>query len=590
MTTSGLQPLAQGATLARGKYTIETVLGHGGFGYVYLARDQQGQAVAIKQCIDLSSEGLMQFGHEVAVQKIVDDATFVRVFAQFVEKVTQAPPQTATESLFTVMEYVPGRSLEELLTERLQQNQGPFAEHDAVSWIDQLLGALHHAHEVGVIHRDIKPANILLLPDGKRVKVIDFGIAKIGGAGTQTLHGARGVSPGYSPPEQYAQSGQTDTFSDIYAVGATLYRLLTGHAPVDAPVRQSGQTVTRPRQYNPSLSPMVERVILQALQLDVADRFQSAVEMQAALQGKPLVDPVRVTTTARFSVTPAQIDWGKVTFRQPPMRHLCVANEGTGRLQVSLHSPVSWLQITPSLVTVGPQEQQQVAVELLPFLVDARGHHREAIQLTAGRIEPKHVHVTVNLSGPAALSAAPRNRLSSLSDLMSWCDRHWHDAIRMLRSGELMAAIYYLGKPTRGSFAQKNAELPGIVLDKIQQASALPNDNLALETVLRVLGAKPPRFTHNWRAIERKLGMGWRPDLRWWWPWWSGPGPLTFVIQNRGRGYLYGRVDPAVAWLEVKQPDFGCLAGQKQRIQIGLKDQQRRLRGLAPQILILQVY
>jgi serine/threonine protein kinase len=471
--TSRPHPLPQGVPVGRGRYTIESVLGQGGYGYVYLARDQQGQSVAIKQCTDLSSEGLMQFGHELAVQKIVKHAVFVRVYAQFVEKVASINTQAPTESLFTVMEYVPGRSLEELLDERLQQNQGPFPEYHAIAWITQLLGALQHAHAVGVIHRDIKPANILLLPDGRSIKVIDFGIAKIGGTGAQTLHGARGISPGYSPPEQYSQSGQTDTYSDIYAVGATLYHLVTGHAPVDAPVRQSGQPLVLPRQHNPALSPMIETVILQAMQLNVADRFQNAVEMSAALQGKGLA--------------------------------------------VSVHS------------------------------------------------------------------------LSSLSELLSWCDKHWQDAIRILRSGELLAAIQYLGKPKRGHFRQRTAGLSSIILDQVRHASALPNDNLALETALRALGAKPPRFTHNWPEIERKLGMGWRPDPRWFWPWWSGPGQVTFVIQNRGRGYLHGRVDPAVPWLEVKQPEFGCLVGQKQRIQFTLKKRQRRLTGLAPEILVLQV-
>ena len=313
MTTSNTQPLPQGTSLGRGKYVIETVVGQGGFGYVYRARNQQGQPLAIKQCIDLSSEGLMQFGHEVAVQKILQDTTFVRVYAQFVEVVALASAQAAGESLFTVMEFVPGRSFDELLTERLQQHQGPFAEYDAVAWTMQLLGALQHAHDMGVIHRDIKPSNILLLPDGRNIKVIDFGIAKIGGTGAQTLRGARGVSPGYSPPEQYAQTGQTDTFSDIYAVGATLYHLLTGHAPVDAPVRQSGQMLIPPRRHNPVISPMIEDVILQAMQLNVADRYQRAVDMLAALQGKQ-------AAAAAFNRNPvARISFGQY---RSPLIHL----------------------------------------------------------------------------------------------------------------------------------------------------------------------------------------------------------------------------------------------------------------------------
>ena len=446
-----LQPLPPGTTLARGRYTIATVIGQGGFGYVYLAYDQGGQTLAVKQCTDLSSEGLMQFGHEVAIQKIVNNATFVRVHAQFVEKVAvplhaaapgpSANQPSAVESLFTVMEYVPGTSLEELLENRLQQNEGPFSEHDVQGWSVQVLAALQHAHAVGVIHRDIKPGNILLLPDGSTVKVIDFGIAKIGGSGAQTLRGARGVSPGYSPPEQYAQTGQTDTYSDVYAVGATLYHLLTGQAPVDAPVRQSGQELIPPRRHNPALSTRIEAVILQAMQLNVADRYQDAREMLAALQGKRPAAPTR--------------------------RH----------------------------------------------------------------------------SDPHPLVTLPPSSFANRAELLSWCDHHWQEAIQMLRSGDLELAAQYLAGPAHGS-----------LVAKVRQASALPYDDIALETALRALGAKPPRYAHNWHAVERGLGMGWLPDPRWLWPGWAGPARLTFVIKNRGRGYLHGRLEPAVSWLDITRP------------------------------------
>ncbi len=601
MTTTNSQPLPQGSTLGRGKYTVERVLGQGGFGYVYLAHDRQGQACAIKQCLDLSPAGLMQFGHEGAVQKILDNTTFVRVYAQFVEKVAPATTQPLAESLFTVMEYVPGRSLEELLAERLQQNRGPFPEPAAVGWITQLLTALQHAHAVGVIHRDIKPGNILLLPDGRSVKVIDFGIAKIGGAGAQTLQGARGISPGYSPPEQYAQTGQTGAPSDIYAVGATLYHLLTGQPPVDAPLRLSGQVQASPRHLNPALSTGVEAVILRAMQLDVGGRFQDAVEMLAALQGQPApaampgLPALPVHTLApgsqaapRLLVTPREIDWGEVTFRQPPARQLFVENAGAGRLQVQLHAPVPWLQIVPSALALGPQERQPVTVALAPQFIDARGPQRTALAVTAGGHGAEQVPVAVNVNGPVLLSATPRTQLRSLPELIRWCDSHWQDAIGLLRGGELLAAIHYLLKPARSRARRQPAELSQVVFQRVQGASVLADGNLALETVLRALGAEPPAFSHNWREVECRLGMGWRPDLRWCWPWWSGPAAVTFVIRNRGRGYLHGRVEAAAPWLEVRQPAFGCLAGQQQTITLAVKA-PRRLCGLSPEILVLHV-
>ena len=247
MTQSRPQPLPQGVTLARGKYTLDRLLGQGGFAYVYLARDRQGHLFAIKQCADLSPTALMQFGHEIAVQRVLSHPTFVQIFDEFAEKLPLANRSNDPEYTFVTMEYVPGRELEELLEERLRQNQGPFAEAQVLAWMTQLLSALEYAHSKGIVHRDVKPANIMLLPDGQTIKVIDFGIAKIGGAGSKTQSAARAISPGYSPPEQYAQSGQTDAYSDVYAAGATLYHLLTGHAPLEAPVRLSGQLLARPR-------------------------------------------------------------------------------------------------------------------------------------------------------------------------------------------------------------------------------------------------------------------------------------------------------------------------------------------------------
>ena len=327
------------------------------------------------------------------------------------------------------------------------------------------------------------------------------------------------------------------------------------------------------------------------MQIAVADRYQNAGEMLAALQGKPVSLPATgpgQTIAPSLHVTPAQIDWGKVTFRQPPARPLFVENAGGGRLQVSLHAPVPWLQVTPAALTLGPQEQQQVAVECNPQLIDGRGRHNAAIQVTAGGAGSQQVQIAVNLGGPVTLSAAPLERLGSLPELVRWCDGHWQDAIWLLRSGELAAAIHYLLKPAHGLARRQSSETPRVILDRVQQASALPDNNLALETARRAIGAQPPQFTHNWREVERKLGMGWQPDLRWLWPWWGGPRQLAFVIHNRGRGYLHGRLDSLVPWLEVRPPEFGCRPGQGQRLALTLQ-QERRLRGLTPEILVLQV-
>lgn len=142
--------------------------------------------------------------------------------------------------------------------------------------------------------RDIKPGNIMLLPDSRTIKLIDFGIVKIGRAGMKTQRGALGVSPGFSPPEQYAKAGTTDAPSDLYAVGATMYCLLTGQVPAEATSIISGvEQLIDPRQHIPSLSPQIGAVILKAMSINMADRYQTASEMLAALHGQsaPLNKP-----------------------------------------------------------------------------------------------------------------------------------------------------------------------------------------------------------------------------------------------------------------------------------------------------------
>ncbi len=276
-------PLPTGQTLGRGQYTIQRLLGQGGFGYVYLATDARGQRYAIKQGLDLSQDAIMQLGQEVAVQRMLSHTNL----AQISETFTEQPAGHASSYIFVVMEYVEGQSLEELLDQRLRQGRGPFAESEVSGWISQLLQVLDHAHQRKIIHRDIKPGNIMLLPDGRTIKLIDFGIVKIGRAGNKTQRGALGVSPGFSPPEQYAKAGTTDAPSDLYAVGATMYCLLTGQMPAEATSIISGvELLIDPRQHTPSLSPQIGGVILKAMAISMADRYQTASDMLAALHGQ----------------------------------------------------------------------------------------------------------------------------------------------------------------------------------------------------------------------------------------------------------------------------------------------------------------
>ncbi len=150
------------------------------------------------------------------------------------------------------MDYVEGEDLSQILA-----RQGALPEAQALNWTRQVLDALEYLHSQGVVHRDVKPANVKITPQGQ-VFLVDFGLAKVGDPLIETTIGARGVTPGFAPLEQYGQ-GRTDARSDVYAVGATLYALLTGRTPPDAPKLVIGEeSLIPPRKLNPRVSPGVE--------------------------------------------------------------------------------------------------------------------------------------------------------------------------------------------------------------------------------------------------------------------------------------------------------------------------------------------
>jgi serine/threonine protein kinase len=166
-------------------------------------------------------------------------------------------------------------------------------EAQAIAWIADVLNGLEYLHTFRppIIHRDIKPANIKIRSDGK-VFLVDFGIAKVFDPTQKTRTGARAVTPGYSPTEQYG-FGITDARSDLYAVGATLYFILTAQVPPEATNLASNlQSLTPPSRFGVPISSQVEQAILRAMAVTPQQRFQSARDFRDAL------DPARATQRA----------------------------------------------------------------------------------------------------------------------------------------------------------------------------------------------------------------------------------------------------------------------------------------------------
>jgi formylglycine-generating enzyme required for sulfatase activity len=297
-------------TVLQGRYRIIRHLGHGGMGSVYEALNERvSSVVALKETFAETDAQREAFEQEAKRLANLDHDAFPRVMDHFFEG----------EGQYLVMELVRGNDLAELLKLR----EGPFPPAKVLEWADQLLDALEELHSYPIIHRDIKPANLKLTRKGK-IKLLDFGIAK-GTVGQMTTlktdQSGGGYTPHYAPLEQTLRSsGQwyetlsvvdgeavlriveksTDPRSDLYALGATLYHLMTGRVPPDAPARAlsvwSGRRdLLRPaHELNPQVPPAVSAVLMQAMALERDERPASAAELRCMLReaaGEPLSVP-----------------------------------------------------------------------------------------------------------------------------------------------------------------------------------------------------------------------------------------------------------------------------------------------------------
>lgn len=278
-------------TILRERYKIIDLIGQGGMGAVYLAEDLRlpGRRTAIKEIalekVAMGDETLMQqareqFQREASILAQLDHPSLPKVSDYF----------EANGHDYLVMDYVPGDDLRVVL-ERARAEGRFLRERDVLRWVDEIADALIYLHSLPqpVLHRDIKPSNIKLTPSG-RIKLVDFGLVKLlalDDTATVTVIQGRGTVA-YTPIEQYGgDTGHTDVRSDIYALGATLYHLLTGHLPADAKQRfLKAEALTPPRELNPNISRQVERAILWAMELHPANRPPDVPTFVAALHGR----------------------------------------------------------------------------------------------------------------------------------------------------------------------------------------------------------------------------------------------------------------------------------------------------------------
>ncbi len=280
----------------RDRYQIVGLIGTGGMGAVYLAHDTRltGRQCAVKETQFLPtldeqilSAARKQFYQEASILAQLDHPGLPKVSDYF----------SIGEHDYLVMDYIPGDNLLEIVTQAYRA--GHFLEIDTVlEWVEQICDTLIYLHtrQPSVLHRDLKPSNIKLTPEG-RLKVVDFGLVKpLDPNDPSTLTGFRGVgSVPYAPIEQYLDHlGHTDARSDLYAMGATLYHLLTNSVPASAQERFLNPEILPPPQtVNPSIPPNVAHAILQAMAPHPKDRPASIAMWRQLLHSSADTAPAK---------------------------------------------------------------------------------------------------------------------------------------------------------------------------------------------------------------------------------------------------------------------------------------------------------
>src|SRR5579875_515269 len=268
--------MAQVQEILAGRYELLDVLGRGGMGVVYRARDRRlGRVVAVKVLpLDSAQDptSVARFEREALAAAGLTHRNIVAVFDAGSDEGTR----------FIVMECVSGSSLARLIRER-----GRLGVEEAVGICAQVASALAAAHRAGIVHRDIKPANLMLDQHGT-VKVLDFGIVRLAGGASLTQAATVLGSASYLAPE-LSRGARADARSDVYALGCVLYELLTGHPPFTAeqPVAILTQHLSTPPcappELNPAIPPRLAALVLAMLAKDPDRRPQGADELAGAL-------------------------------------------------------------------------------------------------------------------------------------------------------------------------------------------------------------------------------------------------------------------------------------------------------------------
>ena len=309
-----------------GRYEITELIGVGGMAEVYKGVDViDNKTVAIKilkKEYAENEEFLRRFRNESKAIAVLSHPNIVKIYdVGFSEKIQ-----------YIVMEYIDGITLKEYI-----EDEKVLTWKDTVHFVIQILRALQHAHDKGIVHRDIKPQNIMMFTDGT-IKVMDFGIAKFAREEGKTATDQAIGSVHYISPEQ-ASGNVTDAKSDIYSVGAMMYEMLSGRKPFDSDnpvaiaVMHMHDIPERPRAINPDIPDGLEEIVLKAMEKAPEDRYQNTAEMISDIEA------FKADPTMTFGYYQEESNEDTINF-QPPVNNEIQSEETAGEDQYGAGVPV----------------------------------------------------------------------------------------------------------------------------------------------------------------------------------------------------------------------------------------------------------
>lgn len=258
-----------GQELQNGKFTIQKVLGGGGFGVTYSAIEKNTSNIFALKTLNPIHQSKPDFEQQQI--KFVQEAfRLVQCSHPNIVKVHEVINENGLWGM--VMEYIQGEDLSVYVNQR-----GKLSEVEALKYINQIGTALEYIHQRGMLHRDVKPNNIVLRENQQEAVLIDFGLARefdLNQTGSMT----NAMTEGYAPIEQYERRGKFGAYTDVYALAATLYTLLTGEAPLPSRFRITGIPLPSPQQRNSDISDRVNDAIIKGMELEPYERTQTVRE------------------------------------------------------------------------------------------------------------------------------------------------------------------------------------------------------------------------------------------------------------------------------------------------------------------------